>query len=141
MAGLHEVSGIELIERISKESFQKRSVRDRVWSNEHGCWGFFSKNPNALDKIIIIGCAQPGDMFLPDGEIIWKPTGKNVWEPYKSILPNTFGFGTVFSKDNDSFDGNPIIKLSFLLSGMNTGVFDIFAQQTTAYRALWQLAI
>jgi hypothetical protein len=141
MAGLHEVSGIELIERISQESLQKRSIRDRVWSAELGCWGFFSSDPSDLDKIIIIGCSKPGDVFLPDGSIIWKPVSKGTWEPYKAISPGTLGVGTVFSKDCDSFDGNSIIKMSFLLSGANIGIFEIFAQQTIAYKTLWKLAM
>ena len=58
MPGLHEVCGLELIERISKESFKKKEIATRVWSSSLECWGFFDANPNNLDKIMEIGRAH-----------------------------------------------------------------------------------
>jgi hypothetical protein len=140
MAGLNEVSGLELIERISKEALKKRASAERVWSEPMRCWGFFSKKPCDLDRVIIIGAAQVGDMILPDGCIVWKPVDLAAWEPYKTIPPQSMGLGVIISKGTVTVDGNTVIKVSFLLGGDSAGMYDIFIQQSTAFKELWNLA-
>lgn len=139
MAGLNEVSGLALIERISKEFVKRESEAQRIWSRELRCWGFFGGLPTDLDKTVVIGAAHPGDMILPDGCIVWKPISDGKWEPYKTVPPQTLGVGVVIHKEASVHDGNSILKLSFLLSGEETGVYDIFVQQSIAFKVLWPL--
>jgi hypothetical protein len=137
MAGLDEVCGIELIERISKENFRNHA-NPRIWSEDLNSWGFFCDDINDLDRLYIIGCATQGDMILPDNGIIWKPVDKRVWEPYK-LVSMSLGFGIILGKDIDEKGGNPIIKVSFLLGGDNSGIYDIFVPTSIAYKMVWDM--
>lgn len=137
MAGLDEVCGIELIERISKENFKINS-NPRIWSKELNSWGFFCEDINDLDRLCIIGCSAKGDMILPDNGIIWKPIDKKVWEPYK-LVSMSLGFGIILGKDMDEKGGTPIIKISFLLGGENSGIYEIFVPTSIAYKMVWDM--
>jgi len=139
MAGLNEVAGLELIERISKESFLRKQHSSRVWSNEMNCWGFFGSVPNDYDRTLIIGCAAKGDMIRPYGGSVWRSIGKGSWSLYEpsSILPKELGI--VFSKSVDEKNGVSIIKLSFLMGGNDVGICDIIVPQSIAYRTMWEL--
>jgi len=137
MAGLDEVCGVELIERICKENFKNHS-NPRIWSKELNSWGFFCEDINDLDRLHIIGCSAKGDMILPDNGIIWKPIDKKVWEPYK-LISMSWGFGIILGKDIDEKSGTPIIKTSFLLGGENSGIYDIFVPTSIAYKMVWNM--
>lgn len=65
MRNLSETHGVELIRRIAKEKIQKKENRIRVWSEEMRSWGFFSEMPDDYDTFLIIGCSNPGDIFIP----------------------------------------------------------------------------
>lgn len=139
MPGLHEVCGLELIERIAKEFFAKEKNSARVWSPSLGYWGFFDKSPTDYDKLLIIGCAKNGDPILPDRSIIWKPLNDGSWEPYHSIPNMSLGLGIVLDKKIIDIDGSSNVALSFLLGGENPGVFNMLIKQHDVYNVMWNM--
>ncbi|NBP01468.1 MAG: hypothetical protein EBU90_15280 [Proteobacteria bacterium] len=65
MRNLSEVHGLDLIRRAAQEKIKQEDNKSRVWSDIMNCWGFFAENPNEQDVFMIIGCSNPGDMFIP----------------------------------------------------------------------------
>ncbi len=65
MRSLEEIHGIDLIRRVSREKIKQQNIRSRVWSDDMNSWGFFHQEPNEKDVFMIIGCSNPGDLFVP----------------------------------------------------------------------------
>jgi hypothetical protein len=66
MRNLSEVHGIDLIKRVAAGKIKDQDSLSRVWSEEMQSWGFFSERPNETDVFLIMGCAKPGDMLVPN---------------------------------------------------------------------------
>lgn len=139
MPGLHEVCGLELIERIAGEFFAKDNNASRVWSPSYGCWGFFEQQPTIRDKFVVVGCAKNGDLILPDKSMIWKPLNDGSWEPYHSISEMSLGLGMIFDKKIIEVGGVPSVALFFLLGGESPGVYNLIIKQHDAYDVMWNI--
>ena len=64
MRGVSEVHGADLIKKLASEKIKRPELRDRVWSDSLNAWGFFADPADENDKFLIMGCCQPGDMFI-----------------------------------------------------------------------------
>jgi hypothetical protein len=71
MRQLSEKYGIDLIRSIASVEMEQANIRERVWSEKMGCWGFFAFNPHEHDIFYIVGCAKVGDMFRPGKRLTW----------------------------------------------------------------------
>lgn len=70
MRNLSEVHGFDLLRRVANELIKKPEFRNRVWSDEMQCWGFFSDEIKETDIFLIMGCFTSGDMFRTCGHAV-----------------------------------------------------------------------
>ena len=64
-----ESTGMAVLRPIAKEHLKKHNVKSRVWSDELGSWGLFSKDANDLDEFIIWCSLEPGDRLAVPGGV------------------------------------------------------------------------
>lgn len=134
MRNLKEVHGIDLVRRVAKEKLQDKKSLKRVWSDDMCCWGFFSDQPTEGDVFMIIGCSNPGDMFV---------SGKH-WPylfstPDCKLIEENYENKTYMITNLKQFELNGAIMYGLEMLGSSPAIIcQMMAQHNTLFKIAWE---
>lgn len=61
MQGINESFGMSVLRPIANDQLIMREQKDRIWSDDHGAWGFFVEDITMKDEFLLWCSVTPGD--------------------------------------------------------------------------------
>jgi len=133
MKNLFEIHGVELIRNIAKDKIKIPELKERVWSEEMNCWGFFSNKIKESDIFLIMGCSNPGDMFRTCGKNI------NLFDTNHKIIIEPKELYVILEFNKIQIEGSPYFAMN-LLSSENLAICSLLEEYKNLFKTAWTLS-